>query len=432
MIWDKTNEIISRQELEVKQLQALQDTVARVYANVPFYQQAFDKVGVTPADIKSLEDIAKLPFTTKDDLRANYPYGLFAVPMREIVRVHASSGTTGKPVVVGYTKRDLDIWSDLIARIVTQAGVTADDVVQVAFGYGLFTGGFGLHYGLEKAGATVVPASSGNTEKQIMLMEDFGTTVLVSTPSYALYLAEIATSMGIDPKSLKLRLGLFGAEPWTEGMRRELEQRWGIKATDNYGLSEIIGPGVAGECGCGGGLHINEDHFIPEIINPETGESLGFDQEGELVFTTITKEGFPVIRFRTKDLSIITTKPCECGRTLARMRRVNARSDDMLIIRGVNVFPSQIESVLMSINGVEPHYQIIVSKKGFLDELEVKVEVDDSKFSDSFKELERLERHIAQKMQSVLTITPRIKLVEPGTIERSTGKAKRVFDYRTK
>ena len=332
--------------------------------------------------------------------------------------------------MVGYTKRDIDTWADLIARIVTQAGVTADDVVQVAFGYGLFTGGFGLHYGLEKIGATVVPASSGNTEKQIMLMQDFGTTVLVSTPSYALYMAEAAIKMGIDPRSLPVRLGLFGAEPWTEGMRKELEERWGIKATDNYGLSEIIGPGVAGECGLGKGLHINEDHFIPEIIDPETGESLGFDKKGELVFTTITKEGFPVLRFRTKDISVITAQACACGRTLARMEKPSGRSDDMLIIRGVNVFPSQIESVLMSIDGVEPHYQIIVSKKGFLDELEVLVEIDDSRFSDSFRELEQRERFIAQKLQSVLTISPRVRLVEPGTIERSTGKAKRVFDNR--
>lgn len=429
-MWDKVNEQISRENLAAKQLRGLQETVIRVYDKVPFYREAFDKLGVKPTDIKTLQDLSKLPFTTKDDLRSNYPYGLFAEPMREIVRIHASSGTTGKPVVVGYTKKDLDTWSDLIARTVTQAGVTADDVVQVAFGYGLFTGGFGLHYGLEKAGATVVPASSGNTEKQIMLMEDFGTTVLVSTPSYALYLAEVAEKMGLDPKSLKVRLGLFGAEPWTEGMRRELEERWGIKATDNYGLSEIIGPGVAGECQEGNGLHINEDHFIPEIIDPETGESLGFDQEGELVFTTITKEGFPVIRFRTKDLSIITAEACQCGRTLARMRRVSGRSDDMLIIRGVNVFPSQIESVLMSINGVEPHYEIMVKKIGFLDDLEVKVEVDTDKFTDSFRELEQLEKHIAQKLQSVLTIQARVKLVEPGTIERSTGKAKRVFDLR--
>lgn len=422
---------MKREELKRVQLERLQQTVKRVYENVPFYKESFDRVGVKPEDIKSLEDIEKLPFTTKNDLRDHYPYGLFAVPMKDIVRVHASSGTTGKPVVVGYTSKDLDTWSDLIARVVTQAGVTADDVVQVALGYGLFTGGFGLHYGLEKAGATVVPASSGNTEKQIMLMKDFGTTVLVSTPSYALYIAEVAEKMGVDPKSLNLRLGLFGAEPWTEGMRRELESRLGIKATDNYGLSEIIGPGVAGECfHSDNGLHISEDHFIPEIIDPETGESLGFDQQGELVFTTITKEGFPVIRFRTKDLTKITEDPCACGRTTARMEKISGRADDMLIIRGVNVFPSQVESVLMEINGVEPYYQITLKKKGYLDDFEVAVEVSEDRFTDKFSELENLEREIASKLQSVLTIGPRIRLVEPGTIERSTGKAKRVFDYR--
>lgn len=431
MMWDRTREQMSRADLAVHQLKKLQETVHRVYEKVPFYRKAFDEVGVKPEDIKSLADISKLPFTTKDDLRENYPYGLFAVPMKQIVRVHASTGTTGKPVVVGYTKNDLDTWSQLMARVITQVGVTADDVVQVAFGYGLFTGGFGLHYGLERVGATVVPASTGNTEKQIMLMQDFGTTVLVSTPSYALYMAEVAAKLGIDPKSLKLRLGLFGSEPWTEGMRAEIEKRWGIKATDNYGLSEIMGPGVAGECSYShAGLHINEDHFIPEIINPDTGESLGFGQEGELVFTTITKEGFPVIRFRTKDITVIEDEPCACGRTLARMKKVTGRSDDMLIIRGVNVFPSQIESVLMSINGVEPHYEIIVRKKGFLDDLEVKVEVNESKFTDSFKELEELEKYISQKLQSVLTISARVRLVEPGAIERSMGKSKRVFDYR--
>lgn len=431
MIWDRESECLTREQLKEKQLQGLQETVKRVYENVPFYREVFDRQGVRPEDIKSLDDLKRLPFTTKDDLRKNYPYGLFAVKMKDIVRVHASSGTTGKPVVVGYTKNDIDTWSDLIARVVTQAGVTDEDVVQVAMGYGLFTGGFGLHYGLERAGATVVPASTGNTKKQIMLMQDFGTTVIVSTPSYALYMAEVAEKMGVDPRKLKVRLGLFGAEPWTEGMRKQLEERWNIRATDNYGLSEIIGPGVAGECfNSRGKLHISEDHFIPEVIDPDTGESIGFDKKGELVFTTITKEGFPVIRFRTKDLTTVTSEPCECGRTTARMDKVSGRADDMLIIRGINVFPSQVESVLMEIEGVEPYYQIIVNKKGYLDDLEVSVEVSKNRFTDSFRDLEELEREIAAKLQSVLTISAQVRLVEPGTIERSTGKAKRVFDNR--
>ncbi|WP_366923213.1 phenylacetate--CoA ligase [Metallumcola ferriviriculae] len=431
MIWDETNECGSRTQLEELQLTRLKETVNRVYHHVPFYRERFDEAGLRPGDINSLADIQALPFTTKDDLRENYPFKLFAVPMEQVVRVHASSGTTGKPVVVGYTAKDLDTWTDLTARMVTLAGVTAKDVAQVAFGYGLFTGGFGLHYGLERAGATVVPASGGNSEKQIMLMQDFGTTALISTPTYALYLAEVAQKMGLDPrKDLKLRIGLFGGEPWTEEMRREIEQRWDIKATDNYGLSEVLGPGVAGECQYAAGHHIAEDHFLIEVIDPETGKNVGFGEEGELVFTSLTKEAFPVIRFRTKDISIVNVEQCRCGRTTARMRKVTGRTDDMLIIRGVNVFPSQIESVLMEIEGVTPHYRINVTRRGYLDELEILVEVPEQKFSGRFKELELLETKIKQKLHSVLSINAKVRLVEPHTLERTSGKAKRVYDYR--
>lgn len=430
MIWDKQNECISRDNLRLLQLDRLQNILYRVYENVPFYRRLFDEHGVKPSDIKTLEDLRKLPFTTKDALRDNYPFGLFAAPMKEIVRVHASSGTTGKPIVVGYTKKDINTWSDLIARVATQAGVTDEDIAQISFGYGLFTGGFGLHYGLEKVGATIVPASVGNTQKQIMLMKDFGTTVLVSTPSYALYMAEAAKELGIEPTSLNLKIGLFGAEPWTENMRLEIERVWGIKATDNYGLSEIMGPGVAGQCRCGTGLHISEDHFIPEIIDPKTGESLDYGQEGELVFTTITKEGFPVIRYRTKDISVLYPEPCDCGRTTVRMRKITGRTDDMLIIRGVNVFPSQVESVLMEIEGISPHYQIIVSKKGYLDEIEVQVELSEENFDGAYRNLEKTERKIKERLNSVLSISAKVKLVEPKSIARSEGKAKRVIDNR--
>lgn len=431
MIWDETHEQISREQLEQLQLKRLKETVSRVYEKVPFYRQQFDAAGLLPNDIKSLEDIQALPFTTKDDLRKNYPFNLFAVDMEQVVRIHASSGTTGKPVVVGYTAKDIDTWTNLTARMVTLAGVTPKDVAQVAFGYGLFTGGFGLHYGLERAGAAVVPASGGNSEKQIMLMRDFGTTVLISTPTYALYLAEVAQKMGIDPsKDLKIRLGLFGGEPWTEEMRTEIERRWDMKATDNYGLSEVLGPGVAGECSFSAGHHIAEDHFLMEVIDPVTGKNVGFDQEGELVFTSLTKEAFPVLRFRTKDISVVTAERCSCGRTTARMRKVTGRTDDMLIIRGVNVFPSQIESVLMEMEGVSPHYRINVTRRGYLDELEILLEVPEDKFTGRFKELEVLENKIRQKLYSVLSINAKVRLVEPHTLERTSGKAKRVYDYR--
>lgn len=430
MIWDKKYECMDREELRGLQSERLARVVERVYEQVPFYRELFRREGIEPGDIKGVEDLPRLPFTTKDALRENYPFGLFAEPMKKILRVHASSGTTGKPVVVGYTRKDLDTWAELIARIVAQAGVEEEDVVQICFGYGLFTGGFGLHYGLEKLGTTIIPASTGNTHRQIMLMEDFGTTALVSTPSYALYMAEVARDSGVDMEKLKLRVGLFGAEPWSENMRQQIQSRWDITATDNYGLSEIIGPGVSGECLEFRGLHISEDHFIPEVIDPDTGESLGFDQEGELVFTTLTKEGFPVIRYRTKDISVLWQDPCPCGRTTARMKKVTGRTDDMLIIRGVNVFPSQIESALMEVKGTAPHYQITVERKGFLDQIEVLVELEEEMFTGTFRELEEMEKKIRRRLNAVLSIDVGIKLVEPKTIERSEGKAKRVIDKR--
>lgn len=428
MIWDSLNESIDRERLRDLQLGRLQNTLNLVYDRVPYYRDLFDRTGVQPNDLQRLEDIRKFPFTTKLALRDNYPYGLFAVPMKDVVRLHASSGTTGKPIVVGYTRKDLDTWAGLIARVVTAAGVTDDDVAQITFGYGLFTGAFGLHYGLEKAGVTIVPSSVGNTEKQIMLLKDFGATVLVGTPSYALHLAEAARQMGVGPGDLKLRVGLFGAEAWSENMRFELERAWGIKATDNYGLSEVMGPGVSGECIEALGMHINEDHFLVEVIDPDTGEPRGPGEEGELVITTLTKEAFPVIRYRTRDITTLNYEPCVCGRTLARMRKVTGRTDDMLIVSGVNVFPSQIESVLMDIDGIAPHYQIIVTKKGYLDMLEVRVELTEKSFTGNFRDLEALEGRIRARLQSVLSIGARVKLMEPYSIERSQGKAKRVID----
>jgi len=421
---------MDRAELQLIQLARLKETIARVYDRVAFCRELFDAHGVGPDHIREPGDIRRFPFTTKEALRDNYPYGLFAVPLKEVVRLHASSGTTGKPVVVGYTRKDLDTWAELIARVATQAGVTGDDVAQIYFGYGLFTGAFGLHYGLERVGAAVVPVSAGNAERQVMLMRDFGTTVLVGTPSYTLHLAEAAMEMGVDPAGLPVRLGLFGAESWTEDMRAGLERAWGIKATDNYGLSEVIGPGVAGECRYPGWMHIAEDHFLVEIIDPETGSVLADGREGELVITTLTKEAFPVIRYRTRDISVLDRTPCPCGRTTARMRKVTGRTDDMLIVSGVNVFPSQIESVLMSIEGIAPHYQIIVDKNGFLDCLEVRVELTQELFTGQFRDLEALEGKIRRRLSSVLSLTARVRLLEPRSLERSTGKARRVIDRR--
>ncbi|ADQ40994.1 Phenylacetate--CoA ligase [Caldicellulosiruptor acetigenus I77R1B] len=431
MIWSEY-EKLNRKQYEELQLERLKRTVERVYENVPFYRKKFDEIGVKPHHIKTLKDIRLLPFTTKDDLRENYPYGLFTVPLSKIVRIHASSGTTGKPTVVGYTKHDMEVWTEVVARIVTAAGVREHDIAQIAFGYGLFTGAFGLHQGLERVGATVIPISSGNTEKQLMVMQDFGATVLVCTPSYALYMDEVASELGIDKSKIKLRLGLFGAEASTVEMRREIEKKWGLFATENYGLSEIIGPGVSGECEYREGLHINEDHFYPEIIKPDTGEVLEEGETGELVLTTITKEGMPLIRYRTRDITSLIYEPCKCGRTNVRMTSVKGRTDDMLIIRGVNVFPSQIESVLMGIEGIGPHYQLVVTKKGYLDDLEVHVELVDGKLLERYAELEKLENKIKHRIFTVLGLNVKVKLVEPKTLERTTGKAKRVIDLRNK
>jgi phenylacetate-CoA ligase len=431
MIYNMEFETLPREALEAIQLRRLRQTVERVYATVPFYRKQFDKAGVKPDDIRTLDDLRRLPFTTKQDLRDNYPFGLFAVPMENVVRIHASSGTTGKPTVVGYTARDIQTWAELMARALSAAGATRGDIIHNAYGYGLFTGGLGVHYGAEKLGASVIPISGGNTKRQIMIMKDFGATVLTCTPSYALHLAEVAMEMGVDPKTLKLRVGVFGAEPWSEKMREEIEQKLYLTAIDIYGLSEIIGPGVSVECiEAKKGLHIFEDHFIPEIINPETGENLKPGEVGELVITTITKEAFPVIRYRTRDITYLNPEPCVCGRTHIRMGRITGRSDDMLIIRGVNVFPSQIESVLMEIEEVEPHYQLIVDREGNLDTLTVLVEVGEHAFSDEVRKLQELERKIEKNIKEYLGVSAKVKLVEPKTIARSEGKAQRVIDKR--
>lgn len=431
MIWNPKIECEGRSEIKDLQLKRLKETVERIYSNVPYYKKKLDEAGVTPDSIKSLDDLKRIPFTTKDDLRENYPFGLFASPMKDIVRIHASSGTTGKPTVVGYTKNDLDTWSEAIARLACAAGATEDDIAQISFGYGLFTGGFGLHYGLEKVGLAIIPASTGNTEKQIMLMKDFGTTLLVSTPSYALYMSEVAEKMGIDiKKDLKLKIGMFGSEGSTEEMRQEIEKRWGMTATENYGLSEIMGPGVAGECTEKCGMHVSDDLFIVEIINPETGEVLPEGEVGELVITNIKKEGIPLLRYRTKDITYLDNTPCKCGRTTPRIAKIQGRSDDMLKIKGVNVFPSQIESALLGTKGIAPYYQIIVKKVGFVDDMEVLVELNDDSLLEKFSELEKLERTVKHKIKTVLGLDIKIKLVEPQTIERTAGKAKRVIDLR--
>lgn len=432
VIWNPDCECMSRDQLAELQLRRLREVVARVHARVPFYRERLDAAGVRAEDIRSLEDLRRLPFTTKEDLRAQYPYGLFAVSLREVVRLHASSGTTGKPIVVGYTRRDLETWTELVARIAVQAGVTGEDVAQIVFGYGLFTGAFGLHYGLERVGATVVPASAGNTERQIMLMRDFGTTVLVGTPSYVMHLAEVAEEMGINPRSFGVRLGLFGAEAWSESMRRELEARWGMKATDNYGLSEVMGPGVAGECAAACGMHVAEDHFLVEVIDPDTGAPLDYGARGELVITTLTKEALPVLRYRTRDITVLHPEPCPCGRTTVRMEKVTGRTDDMVTVRGVNVFPSQIESILMDVEGVAPHYQIVVRRRGFLDELEVRVELEPEKFTGQFRDLAALEETVRRRLYAHLGLGVRVRLLEPRALERSTGKARRLIDERVK
>ena len=424
-------ETLPRPALEALQLKRLRNVLARVHANVPFYSETFDAAGLRPDDVKSLDDLQRYPFTTKQNMRDSYPYGLFAVPMEEIVRIHASSGTTGKPTVVGYTRYDIEVWTELMARTLATASAHRGDIIHNAYGYGLFTGGLGVHNGAERLGASVIPISGGNTKRQILIMQDFGSTVLTCTPSYALFMAEEARVEGVDFRNLKLRVGIFGAEPWSEAMRGEIEEKLNLTALDIYGLSEIMGPGVAQECYEGkAGLHIWEDHFLPEIIDPETGERLRDGEKGELVITTITKQGIPLIRYRTRDITSITYEPCVCGRTHARIARMSGRSDDMLIIRGVNVFPSQIESILVGIEGVEPHYLLVVDRKENLDTLEVQVEVDERLFSDEIKVLQSLARRIEKEIKDMLGVTCTAKLVEPRTIQRSEGKAKRVIDNR--
>jgi phenylacetate-CoA ligase len=431
MFFNEEFETLPRPALEALQLKRLVSTLERVNSNVPFYKDSFSKSGVKPADVKCLDDLQRLPFTTKQDMRDSYPYGLFAAPMDEIVRIHASSGTTGKPTVVGYTLKDIETWSDLMARSFVTAGAHKGDIIHNAYGYGLFTGGLGAHYGAERLGASVIPISGGNTRRQIMIMQDFGSTVLTCTPSYSLFMAEEAKAEGVDFKGLKLRVGIFGAEPWSEAMRGEIEQKLNLAAIDIYGLSEIMGPGVAIECiEAKQGLHIWEDHFIPEIINPVTGQRVPEGERGELVITTITKQGIPLIRYRTRDITSLTYEPCICGRTHARISRMSGRSDDMLIIRGVNVFPSQIESILVGIEGVEPHYLLIVDRNENLDTLEVQVEVDERIFSDEVKILQKLSKRIEKEIKDMLGVTCTAKLVEPKTIQRSEGKAKRVIDNR--
>jgi phenylacetate-CoA ligase len=431
MILDIGFETMPREDLEAIILRRLKATIDRVYANVAFYRKKFEENNLTPNDIQSLEDLKRIPFTVKEDLRDNYPFGMFAVPMDNVVRIHASSGTTGKPTVVGYTARDVNTWAELMARSLAAGGATREDIIHNAYGYGLFTGGLGIHYGAEKLGASVIPVSGGNTKRQIVIMKDFGPTILTATPSYALHLSEVAEDMGVSFEDFKVKFGIFGAEPWSENMREEIERKLNLVAVDIYGLSEVIGPGVAIECHEGKqGLHIFEDHFIPEIINPATGEVLPYGETGELVFTTITKEAFPVIRYRTRDITSLNPEPCICGRTHIRMNKVSGRTDDMLIIRGVNVFPSQIESVLMEMEEVEPHYQLIVDREDKLDTLTVLLEVGERLFSDEVRHLQERERKIAKNIKDYLGVSAKVKLVEPKAIARSEGKAVRVIDNR--
>ena len=430
MYWETDKECMAREDLEQLQLERLQSTLYRVGTHVPFYKKKFDELKFNYDNVRSLDDLRRLPFTVKQDLRDNYPYGLFAVPLRDVVRVHSSSGTSGQATVVGYTRNDIKTWSNLVARVITAAGVTKNDVIQIAFGYGLFTGGFGLHYGAELVGTSVIPISSGNTKRQIQIMKDFKTTALVCTPSYALVMADTMMEMGINPNGLSLRYGLFGGEPWSEGMRREINEKLGIIATDNYGLSEVMGPGVSGECLECNGLHINEDHFLLEILDPITLEPVPEGEVGELVITTLTKEAFPMIRYRTRDLTRFIPGPCACGRTMRRMQRVMGRSDDMLIIKGVNVFPMQIETVLFEVEGVEPHYQIIVDRENHTDRITVLVEVMESIFFDEMKKQRMVIDRIKSRLASALGLQVEVKLVEEKTLERYEGKAKRVIDRR--
>ncbi|MCE5205326.1 MAG: phenylacetate--CoA ligase [Porphyromonadaceae bacterium] len=430
MIWNNEMECADRQQMHEIQSRRLSAMIQRIYDNVPFYRNKLKEAGIEPGDIKSVDQLKYLPFTTKSDLRDNYPFGLFTVPQSEVVRIHASSGTTGKPTVVGYTQQDLEMWAEVVARGLTMAGIHRGDTIQIAYGYGPFTGGLGLHYGAEKVGATVIPISTGNTKKQLQFMTDFRATVLACTPSYAAHLGESIRKEGIAPEEIKLHTGVFGAEPWTNEMRKEIEQLLQIKAYDIYGLSEVIGPGVSMECACQCGNHVFEDHFIPEIINPDTLEVLPDGELGELVFTPVSKVAMPLLRYRTRDLTRLHREKCDCGRTLVRMEKCLGRTDDMLIIRGVNVFPSQIESVLMEMTETTPHYQLVVRRENNLDTLEVLVEIDERNWSDSIRELEGIRQRIDHNIKSLLGISAKIRLVEPHSIERSEGKAKRVIDYR--
>jgi phenylacetate-CoA ligase len=430
MIWNPEYECMDRAALHQLQLRRLQMTTSWAYEHVPHYRAQMEEHGVRPRDVKGLDDVRRLPFTDETALQDSFPFGMFALPLDEVVRVHSSSSATGKPVVVGYSRGDINTWTDLTARVAAAAGVQRGDLVQMAFPYGMSTGGWGLHYGIERIGATIIPAGAGQTERQLVMMRDFGTTVLVSTPSYALYLAEKAGGLGVDLSSLKLRLGLFGGEPCSARMKAEIEATLGIRATDNYGLSEVMGPGVAGECDCACGLHVAEDHLLLEVVEPSSGEPCAYGEEGELVITTLTKEAFPLLRYRTRDLTTLDPSRCECGRTLARMRKVRRRTDDMLIVRGVNVFPSQIETVLAQVEGVRPHYLVVVDRQRSLDDLEVRLEIEESLFSDVMGDMVRLQASVADKLQSALGLRARVTLVEPGANERTAGKDKRVLDLR--
>ena len=429
VFFDKEKETMKRKDIEALQLEKLKWTINRCYDHVPYYKEVMNKEGVKPKHIQSLKDVSKLPLMTKTDLRDNYPFKLFASPLKDIVEVHCSSGTTGKPVVGAYTRNDMEVWSDCMARIIVASGVTAEDIAQISFGYGLFTGAFGLHYGLQKVGCMVIPISSGNSQKQLMLMNDFGSTVLIATPSYGVYLSELAKDQGIS-ENLKLRVGLFGSEVCTPEMRTQIEQNIGIIVTDNYGLTEIGGPGVSGECLERNGMHINEDHYLCEIIDPDTLEVLPEGETGEMVITPLFKEAFPIFRYRTKDLTNITFEPCPCGRTTARMSKVKGRTDDMMIIKGVNVFPSQIEGVLFTMPHIGPHYQLILRKKNFMDTLEVQVELVDASLLERYAELEALQNRIRAALKSVLGLDCKVTLVQPRTIQRFEGKAKRIIDKR--
>lgn len=431
MYWNKQLECMPKEQLKKLQFQRLKNTVKAVYDKVPYYRKKFDEARITPDDIKKLEDIRNIPFTSKADLREVYPFGMFASPLSEIVEIHMSSGTTGKPVVTGYTLNDIEIWGDVMARCLTMAGATKNDIVQVAYGYGLFTGGFGVHYGARKIGCMIVPASAGNTRRQIEIMRDFGTTILACTPSYALYMAEISEEMGIEPTALKLKAGCFGAEMWTEAMRVEIEKRFKLNAYNIYGLTEIIGPGVAHECISKNGLHVFEDHFIAEIIDPDTGDPLSEGEKGELVLTTITREGMPMLRFRTRDITSIIKEKCDCGRTFAKIERIKGRTDDMLKVRGVMLFPYQIEQAILEVQGVEPHYQIVITRPQHLDEIEVMVEISKETFSDEVKHIENLKKKLERRIEDIVGIRVKVTLVEPKSLPRSEGKAKRIIDKRS-